>query len=362
MPAELTLAAALRDVTAARHEARSVAVRNLAPALLDEIGLRPPVWWAQIEHARRDEVVAALERACDDPSAQIAALARVGLAELAAPPARGRADEALAWPEDEADEDAAIFMRECAVIALSLIGSSARRWLDSPASTGQPRERAQAEVDGITEVLRARLNDPHDDVRFQVGPALVEVASGPDTEADLVAALAREDHPRVRENLIAALSMFDPPGPAACDALSEVLATDEGQGAVGWEAAVALAGAGRPEAWSRLVEGLRSQRTRDLALEALAVIGPHIDEDERNVAAQAIRAKSRVLLVPVFTRVRAAYALARIDPEAGEVLLARLENHLRPAVREAVAEARENLKLLAERDAPPSDNPYRRGD
>ena len=36
-------------------------------------------------------------------------------------------------------------------------------------------------------------------------------------EPELLAALARETHEEVRENLIAAIALIDPPGPAACN-------------------------------------------------------------------------------------------------------------------------------------------------
>jgi HEAT repeat protein len=62
----------------------------------------------------------------------------------------------------------------------------------------------------------------------------------------------------------------------------------------------------------------------------------------------------------VFTRVRAAYALARIEPERGSALLDRLAKHPRPAVREAVAEARVNLAKLAARSEPTDGDAYRR--
>ncbi len=57
MSAELTLAAALRDVDHAQPKVRSVAIRSLATALLDELGLRPPTWWDRVEHEQRDAVV-----------------------------------------------------------------------------------------------------------------------------------------------------------------------------------------------------------------------------------------------------------------------------------------------------------------
>lgn len=352
---ELTLAAALRDVEARRVEARSLAIRSLAPALLDELGMRPPSWWDLLEHPQRGAVVEALEHACDDPAPQNAALARVALAELAAPSARARAREAIAAAESD---DAAMFMRECGVICLSLLGAAARGFLDEPERAGLPadaRTRAEALLDEVIAELRSLLDDPRADVRFQAGPALVEVG-GEAIEAELLAALEREREPKVRANLIAAVSMLDPPSPAACDVLAAVLASDEGKGEIGWEAAMALTAARRPEGAARLVDALRRQTTRDRALEALAVLGRDAPPD----VAEAVRAYSKGWFTPVFTRVRAAYALARIEPEHGQALLERLSRHPRPAVREAVAEARANLARLAGDGEPTERAPYRR--
>jgi HEAT repeat protein len=354
--AELTLAAALRDVDALRVEARSVAIRSLAPALLDELGLRPPVWWDRIEHPQRDAVVAALEQACTDKAPQNAALAHIGLAELTAPSAHRYAREALTATQED---DAAMFLRECAVICLSLLGAAARDYLNelnptSAASSPDARERAEKLHAAMLVELRELLSDPRPDVRYQAGPALVEVG-GTAVEHELLAALDREREESVRANLIAAISMLDPPSPAACDVLASVLATPEGKGEIGWEAAMALTAARRPEGAPRLLAALARQSTRDRALEALAVLGP----DGPPEIADAVRRYTSGWLTPVFTRVRAGYALARIEPERGQAVLERLSRHPRAAVREAVAEARANLEKLAARD-PTHGDAYRR--
>jgi HEAT repeat protein len=353
--AELTLEAALRDVDAMRVEARSMAIRSLAPALLDELGLRPPVWWDRIAHPKRDTVVEALERACLDRAPQNAALARIGLAEIAAPSAHLYAREALEATEED---DAAMFLRECAVICLSLLGAAARDYLEEPASAAalpDARERAEQVHRAMIVELRDLLSDPRPDVRYQAGPALVEVG-GTAVEHELLAALEREQQASVRANLIAAISMLDPPSPAACDVLAAVLTTPEGQGEIGWEAAMALTAARRPEGAPRLIAALARQSTRDRALEALAVLG----QDGPPEIANAVRRYTSGWMTPVFTRVRAAYALARIEPERGQAVLDRLAKHPRAAVREAVAEARVNLAKLAARSEPTDGDAYRR--
>jgi hypothetical protein len=124
--------------------------------------------------------------------------------------------------------------------------------------------------------------------------------------------------------------------------LEAVLASDEGSGWLGWEAALALTGARRPEGAARLVAALRNKETRDQALEALAVLGEQAGSD----APVAVRRLSKGPLNPVFTKVRAAYALARMLPDEGHALLDRWAKHPRPAVREAVAEARQHLAEL----------------
>lgn len=353
--AELTLAAALRDIDHERPEIRGVAIRNLAPALLDELGLRPPAWWSRIEHPQRDQAAAALDRACDDRAPQNAALARIGLAQLAAPQTHARAREALAT---DGDDSASMFTRECGVIALSLLGGAAQGFVAEPdaAADGDARAQAAALRQQILAELVALLDDPRDDVRFQVGPALVEVG-GATVEPELLGALDREQHPEVRENLISSLALIDPPSQAACDVLAQVLSSDQGKGWIGWEAALALTAARRPEGAARLLTALHSRETRDQALEALAVLG----EQAGPAAPDAVRPLTKGLLTPIFTKVRAAYALARMIPDEGQALLDRLAKHPRPAVREAVAEARQHLaELAAERDAT-DHGAYRRG-
>lgn len=349
---ELTLPAALRDVDNPRPEVRGVAIRNLAPALLAVVGLRPPAWWTRIEHEQRDEVADALDRACADPAPQNAAMARIGLAQLTGPSAHARACEAL---EVRGDDAADMFTRECGVIALSLLGEGARAFLDEPDTDRDERARATALLEQVLAQLLGLLDDSRDDVRFQVGPALIEVG-GAGVEPALLGALEREQHPEVRENLISALALLDPPSPAACDALAQVLASDEGKGWVGWEAALALTSARRPEGAPRLIAALRSRETRDRALEALAVLGEQAGAE----APAAVRRLSKGLMVPVFTKVRAAYALARMRPEEGRALLERLAKHPRPAVREAVAEAWQNLEALASEQDVTDRGAYRR--
>ncbi|MFV8755569.1 hypothetical protein ACNOYE_33890 [Nannocystaceae bacterium ST9] len=341
MATELTLDAALRDADHELPEIRNRAIRNLAPALLERLNERPPVGWIRSAHPSRAAVVETLVRACADKAPQNAGLAILGLAQLGAPMAREHAQLGLAR---EGDDEASMFVRECSVIALSLLGRAARIEGD-----------ASGLLDSIAADLRALLDDPRDDVRFQVGPALVETLDAA-AEPELLAALARETHAEIRENLIASLALIDPPSPIACDKLAELLAGDEGKGPIGWEIARALTAARRPEGGPRLLEALQVRALRDDALEALAVLGPAAPAE----AGEAIGKLMRGWLVPVFTQVRAAYAMARIRPSEGEARLAELARSVRGQVREAVGEARANLAKLASEDQRRSGSAYRR--
>jgi hypothetical protein len=86
------------------------------------------------------------------------------------------------------------------------------------------------------------------------------------------------------------------------------------------------------------------------------VLGAHAPAE----AGEAIGKLMRGWLVPVFTQVRAAYAMARIRPVEGEARLDELGRSVRAAVREAVAEARANLVKLAGEDSRRAGSVYRR--
>ncbi len=106
-----------------------------------------------------------------------------------------------------------------------------------------------------------------------------------------------------------------------------------------------LAGAGRASAGPRLVAALGVRHQRDRALEALAVLGQDAGAD----AATEVATLARGMLTRGITRVRAAYALARIlggEDNAGHALLRRLGWHPSAGVREAVRDAETNLQTL----------------
>jgi HEAT repeat protein len=349
---EITLEAALRDRLNERPDVRNIAVRNLAPALLQSMGIRGPVWNAarhedEAHHRRIDQVVAALEEATEDSAPQIRGLAAIGLGQLGQ---RAAVDIARIWlGEVDGEHDADVFLRECAVIAMSMVGIAAHEH----ASGNHDPEAVELDRE-IRAELELLLRSPHEDVRFQVGPALIELG-GAAFEQVIVTALSEEESPEICENHVRALATLDPPGKAACDALAEMLETEK-HSLLGFETALALAAARRPEGGPRLVEALTTREHRDRALEALAVLGPRAPE--QCIAQLASMATSWT--TPGMTRVRAAYALARVDPPLGLAFLEKLGKNVRPSIRQGVEEAHSNLELLAAREQE-GDDPYRGG-
>lgn len=360
MPSELTLDAALRDSESQNPTSRNQAVRNLAAALLDELGRRPPAWRAAQEHDRGPEVLARLRLALSEgEQAPIRGLALVGMAQLGEEELLEYAQLWVDAPDpvqEDVDESegraghhgANAFLRECAVISLGLLG-------DAAATTAQKGgERSQHEwsiASRCREVLTRSLTSPHDDVRFQACIALAELG-GESAQSAIVEAFRVEGVEEVRSNQVAALSVFDPPSEAACDLLRNFLERElqttppkkgkDPRAQTTYNAALALAAARDRGAQRRLVASLAESDERDRALEALAALGPPLDES----AMRVIRNLANSRLTPGMTRVRAAYAMCTLLPEEGEALLARLARSWRPAVREAVADARVALELL----------------
>lgn len=325
--AELTLDAALRDVESPRAEARAKAVRNLAPALLEALGVSGPCWAAARAHPRGEEVRRALGRVLDDDDPALQGLAAVGLGTIGDPGALARTE---GWIDDPTDDEAVAFLRQCAVIATSLVGAAAPK--DDP-------DAADVVAEALAR-LRSALTSSLPDVRFQAALALVEVADA-DAEPELLAALERERNEDVRENLVAALSRIDPPGEATRTAMRRLLdaGEDDAHGPVAIAAALLLAAARDPHGRPWLVDALVHRGHRDDALEALAVLGPAPPEH-----VEPVRRLAESLWTPGVTRVRAAYALSRMtrggsDRDPGLALLARLRFHPRGSVREAVREA-----------------------
>jgi hypothetical protein len=325
--AEMTLAAALRDAVHPQHAVRVAGVRNLAPALLAELGRPGPVLVEDHEHAAMPAVRERLLAALDDTLPEVRGHAAIGLALLGR---EALVDPIAAWLAIEGDDEPARWLRQTAVIALGHLGAAAG-------------ERA-ALRDRVRALVREAWSSPHDDTRFQAALALVDV-DDPHAEELLGDALARETHAELREQIVVALSHLPKLSPKSCDRFARLLDDDEAKGPLGLEVALALAAQGRPEGGARLVDALAARPDRDRALEALAALGAL-------APVSAIAAAGKLAgrpWVPAITRVRAAYALVRMAPPGsrahtrGEGYLRRWAWHPRPAVREAVADARRAL-------------------
>ncbi|MBL4686604.1 MAG: HEAT repeat domain-containing protein [Nannocystaceae bacterium] len=327
--AELSLGAALRDATAKRESARDKALSNLAMAMLAELSRPGPAWRAADDHPRGREVLDTFIAAIADKDAPASrrGMAAVGLGTIGEPSLLALVED---WLQAEGDAPDIMFLRECAIIGISFLGTAA------PADAPE-REQVLAQI-------RVTMDSPYPDVRFQAAMALVEVA-GNDAEADLVAALRHEQHTTVRDNLVLAMGRLDPPGTATCEALEAILDGDEADSGLGFSAAMALADARRSVARPRLLEALVVRAHRDLALEALAALGGADSADCDQVLEIARR-----WWLPGVTRVRAAYALICMqgaeDEGEARAMLERFAWHPRPAVREAVTDARAALEKL----------------
>ena len=335
MPASslpITLEAALRDADVVDDKARTLAITHLASAYLERLGRSEPLWQAATRHERGPEVLAILLRAIErDPALAIRAVAATGLGQIGAP-------ELLTAIPDEwftrADADAA-YLRECAAIAWTLLGEAAR-----PVSGDRPQDV----FDGALARLREGLRADQPELRFQCAAGVAQLAGG-EAEADLVAALARETIPQIRGALVTAIGELDPPGAAACDVLAPLC--DELHTPTAFAAALALTAVRDPRGGPQLLRALGRPEDRGRALEALAALGPLAPP----AALPAVRRLARSFFTPGLTRVRAAYALARLAPGEGEAVLARLAGSLRASVREAVVDAQAGLAQLAARDA-----------
>ncbi len=327
----ITLEAALRDADVLDVKARTLAITHLAGAYLERIGRNQPRWNAQAAHPLGPEVVATLLRALErDPAAPIQALAAAGLGQLGAAELLGAVPPEW-FTSTQAD---AAYGRECAAIGWTLLGVAARQ------ASG---DLAQRTCDSALARLRGGLRGEQPELRYQCAAGLAEI-EGRGAESDLVEALERETDPSVRSALVNAIGELDPPGPRACEVLAPLTADPHIPTA--FAAALALTAGRDPRGGPQLLLALGRPDDRGRALEALAALGPLAPPN----ALPAVRRLARSFFTPGLTRVRAAYALARLAPAEGQAILDRLQSALRASVREAVVDAREGLARLAARD------------
>jgi hypothetical protein len=333
---EMTLAAALRDATHANAPVRAAGVRNLAPALLAAIGRPGPAYCSDDDHPDAAAVCRRLLAALDDAVVDVAGHAAIGLGAL------GREDvleRGATWIAIDRDDDDTKWLRQAAVIATSYVGVAAR-------------DRDPDLLRDVVHRLRRAWQSPHDDVRFQVALARVEV-DDPEAEDDLVQALDERAPIELHAQIVDALAHLPRVRASTQAALVRVLEDEEdAAGPVGMAAALLLAAHDRSEGVPRLVTALARRDERDDALEALANLGA-----PAAAGVDAIDGLLRRWWGPPITRVRAAYALLRIAPAGSEAytradrVLRRWTLHPRKAVRDAVGDARRALD--GQRRAPP---------
>lgn len=333
---EMSLAAALRDAAHTNPAVRAAGVRNIAPALLAELARPGPAYCGDDDHPEVSAVLRRLLTALDDGIVDVAGHAAVGLGTLGRPEVLERA---AIWIAIDRDDDDTRWLRQAAIIATSYVGVAAR-------------DRDPELARDVLLRLRRAWQSPHDDVRFQVALARVEI-DDPEAEADLARALDEPGPVDLHAQIIDALSRLPRVGASTLEALVRVLADEEdAAGPIGMAAATVLAAHDRADGVPRLVVALGRRHERDAALEAIASLGPHAA-----AAQEPIDGLLRRWWGPPITRIRAAYALCRIAPAGSEAqtranrVLRRSSLHPRRAVREAVADARRALD--GQRRAPP---------
>ncbi len=349
----LSLDAAIRDAEEADPRVRNVALQHLGLCLLQEIGEQQPprpIWQAAGKHPQGPAVQDLLRNAiATDAAPANRAVAAASLGQLGDPrvlgmvvawasvPATTSADSALL----DFDEDAQRYLRECAVIAMTVLGEAA----DAARETDEDANHTHHQV---CEHLEALLRSGYPEVRYQAATGLIDVA-GPQAEQALARTLEAESDPQVAAGLAEALSGMDPPSAYTCKLLRARLEDPKMPHETTFSAALGLAAARDPSAGPRLLQAVTSTQQRSLrgrALEALAVLGPQAPP----AAIPVIEHLARKWLISGSTRVRCAYALARIDPQRGLPMLDALEHSRFASVREAVVDARAGLEKLDARD------------
>ncbi len=333
---EMTLPAALRDAQHPDGAVRIAGLRNLAPALLAALDRPGPARCRDDEHpdvpAVRERLLAALA----DPVPDARGYAAMGLGTLGQLVVIDAVAPWLTLADDDAD---GTWLRETAVIALSYVG----------VALGDADAGARARV---LSLLREAWNAPWPELRFQAALARIEV-DDPLAEAELAAVLAdgpRDDEPahegQLRAQIVFALGHVARLRPSTLDVLVRALERLPTHDLLATEIAIVLAAHERREGLASLRAALVRRFDRDRALEALAALGAP-DPAAADAALRLLRP-----WVPPITRVRAAYAVCRItapgSPAARRAAraLALHAWHPRPAVREAVADARAALARL----------------
>lgn len=258
---------------AALRDAREASPRGRATAAL-VLGRPPP--------GREQEARTALARLCKDPEGDVRFAAMASLGEVGD---ESVVEVAIAGIDDETPQ-----VREASVIATGRMGGP-----------------------GAEAALRRAARSEHGEVRFQAGPALVELC-GEAARTEVIVLLA-DERPSVRANAARALSELPPHAPTATR-LARML--DETELEPRLEAALALAAQDDEVALPTLRALLGERRLADEQLFAvLDALGRMGDE----VAAPHFHRLATAMLKPRAVKAAAAAALARIGDARGAGLL-----------------------------------------
>ena len=338
----LSLAAAVRDLRARGTRARANAARAVPDALsnaLEADAAPHMIGTARLAaHPSYTPALAGLRDLVRDRDGLVRGLAYIARGRLADP-------LLLAELEDSDDGDDPVidgWVLECRMIALAELA----RHVPPPLGV---------ERDAILRGLVSRLADGAAQTRFQAAAALADAAPSIAREV-LAGHLPRETHPLVRGQYFDIFFDLGDPPSSILEAARESLRDGDSDGdgdddpahlRGSFAAARLLASVADACAADRLARAVHELEHRDVALEALAALpSTAIPRDTVDYARRMVHR----WLVPPVTRVRAAYLVARAEPDTGEALLSRLSRSLRPSVRAAVEDARAGLAQLAARD------------
>ncbi len=292
-PQSITFDAALRDIASSDVRARVAA----ADALGDLPAPAPDGDAGQADTAR-DQAVAALITALDDPRFEVRRSAALSLGDLERKTATAPLLLRLQDPHPE--------VRQSAIIALGRLADPAA-------------------FDPLAEALR----DGPPDVRFQAAVSLVEI----DVERayEPLCDAVHDGDAEVRANVACALGAVG--DRRAAGWITELL--EDKNPEVRFQAAVALAGFGDDRAVDPLIAFLDDDSRAFAAIEGLESIGAAR-------AADPLARKVRNLLAPRILRVRAAGALLKIAPGHRDAAAAR------KLLDGAVRSSRPDVRGLAE--------------
>ena len=333
---EMTLAAALRDIEHRKARVRHLALRNLAPALLHAIGATGPKFGAHRDHSDGPTVVSALWRSCkadrEGETSHDRGLALLGLARIGD---TNVLDACLTVLQSTAEHEIAVFERECAIIALGELGMI----LPDDPQWRPMRKRLETE-------LWTRIGDERTEVRYQIPRSLAQL-NARDWQAALGQRLDVETNERVTSQI---LEVFAEHGRLDRSIILQietfVRREDPNLLPEAWlHAGISFALGKSTLASACFTQALRFSETRQRALEAVAIMMTPAEPE----LLKMLRPIAEIRLWPSLENVRAAYALARVQPEQGRAVLAHYRRSFRPVIRQAARNAERQLDELQNR-------------